>query len=123
MANEITVQGKLRFAKASDFGAFDLGEISVTQSGAESLRGRQTVTTAEEALVIGEVNPAGAWFICKNMSAAGNLQVRPGTGVTALIEVRPGETSGPFRFTSNVTAPFVISSAGSVDFIYLLVEA
>lgn len=122
MANEITIRGKLAFAKGAS-GSFDEGEILVTMAGQETLEGQQSVTTAEEALVIGEVNPAGAWVIFKHRSGAGNLLVRQGTGTASTIEVRPTETSGPFRFPTGTTAPFVLSSSGTVTFSYLIVEA
>lgn len=125
MANEIIFQGKLRFAKGSDFGAFDLGEISATQTGNESLRGRQTVTTAEEALVIGEVNASAAHFMCKNMNTSGSskLLIQAASGAAPTVEVWPSETSGPFRFPTGTTAPFVKASSLTVDFIYWIVEA
>lgn len=122
MANEITYRGKLAYSKG-DSSLFDFGDLTATMTGSKALRGRQTVTTTPEALGLGEVTAAGAWFICKNLDATNNVLVRPGTGVAPLVEVRPGETSGPFRFASTVTAPFVEASASSVDFIFLLVSA
>ncbi len=122
MPNEVTYRGLLRYSKG-DADAFDFGELTANMAGTKALRGRQTVTTTPEALGLGEVSAAGAWFACKNMDATNNLLVRPATGVVPLVEVRPGETSGPFRFASTVTAPFVESSAGSVDFVFLLVSA
>lgn len=122
MANEITYHGKLAYAKG-DADSFDVGELTATMTGSKALRGRQTVTTTPEALGLGEVSAAGAWFICKNMDSTNKLLVSGGTGEPAFAEVRPGETSGPYRFDSSVTAPFVASSAGSLEFIYLVVSA
>ena len=122
MALEITYRGKLAYSKG-DADSFDFGDLTATMTGSKALRTRQTVTTTPEALGLGEVSPASAWFICKNLDATNNLLVRPATGVVPLTEVRPGEVSGPYRFASTVTAPFVESSAGSVDFTFLLVSA
>jgi hypothetical protein len=122
MANEITYRGALAFLKG-DSDSFDFGELQATMTGTKSLRGRQTVTTAEEALILGEVTPGNAWFICKNMDITNKLQIKPGSAQAVMIEVLPGETCGPFRFNLAVVAPFVQSAAGSVDFVYLLVSA
>lgn len=121
MANEITIRGILAYDKG-DADAFDKGEILVTMTGTKTQRGRQTVTTAEEALIIGEVVIASAWFICQNKDATNKLLIKPAAGTSIMVEVQPGETCGPFRFASTLAAPFVQSSAGSVDFIYLLVQ-
>ena len=122
MANEITYRGYLKYAKG-DADAFDEGEKLATMTGTKALRGRQTVTTTPEALILGEVSPASAWLMVKNQDATNKVLIRPATGAAVCIEVGPGETSGPFRFASTVTAPFVESSAGSVDFTFLLVSA
>lgn len=122
MANEITYRSKLAYAKG-DSNLFDFGDLTATMAGTKALRGRQTASTTPEALGLGEVTAAGAWFVCKNLDATNKLLVRTGTGVAPLIEVQPGETSGPFRFASTVTAPFVEASAATADFIYLLVSA
>lgn len=123
MANEISYRGSLRYSKG-DADSFDPGELTATMTGSKALRTRQTVTTTPEALGLGEVSPASAWFICKNLDATNKVLVRPATGAAVCIEVGPGETSGPFRFASTVTAPFVEASAGAgLEFIYLLVSA
>jgi hypothetical protein len=122
MAGEITYRGKLAYLKG-DSSLFDFGDLTATMTGSKALRGRQTVTTVAEALILGEVVAGLAWFICKNLDATNKLQIAPGAGQAVLIEVPPGETSGPFRFNLAAVAPFVSSSAGSVDFIYLLVSA
>lgn len=122
MANEITYHGKLAFDK-DDADKFDFGELTATMAGTKALRGRQTCSTTPEALGLGEVSAAGAWFICRNRDATNKLLIRPGTGLDPLIEVRAGEVSGPFRFASTVTAPFAEASAATVEFTYLLVSA
>lgn len=121
MANEITYHGKLAYSKG-DANAFDFGDLTATMTGTKALRGRQTVTVTPEALVLGEVAAGSAWFICKNMDATNKLVIASGVGAPALIEVWPGEVSGPIRFQAT-TAPQVAAVAGTIDFIYLLVSA
>jgi len=122
MANEITYRGKLAFLKG-DSSLFDFGDLTATMVGSKALRGRQTVTTAEEGLILGEVAAGNAWLIVKNMDATNKLQIKGGAGGTVVLEVFPGETSGPFRFGPGIVAPFVQAAAGSVDFVFLLVSA
>jgi len=122
MANEITARGVLAFAKG-DAAKFDEGEILATMTGTKWLEGRQTVGTAEEALILGEVPAGSAWLILRNRDAANKVQIKPASGGVALIEVQAGETAGPFRFASAVTAPFVQAVTAAVDISYLLVSA
>src|ERR1051325_3451648 len=122
MANEIVYRSKLAYSKG-DADSFDFGDLTATMAGSKALRARQTVTTTPEALVLGEVAAASAWLVLKNMDATNKVLVRPATGAAVCIEVQPGETSGPFRFASTWTAPFVEASAATVDFIYFLVQA
>lgn len=122
MANEVTYHGALSYEK-DDADRFDFGELTATMAGTKSLRGRQTCGTVEEPLVLGEVPAGSAWVIFRNRDATNKLLVAPAAGAAYLIEVQPGETSGPFRFLSTVAAPVVKSSAATVDFLYLLVSA
>jgi hypothetical protein len=122
MANEITYRGKLAFLKG-DSSLFDFGDLTATMTGSKALRGRQTVTTAEEALILGEVAAGLAWFICKNLDATNTLRIKLAAGAANFVDVPPGEVSGPYRFNALVTAPVVTASAATVDFIYLLVSA
>lgn len=122
MANEITIRGLLAFVKG-DAAKFDQGEILVTMAGTKWIEGRQTVGTTEEALNLGEVPTGSAWLIIKNRDATNKVLVKPATAGTVLIEVQAGETAGPFRFASTVTAPFVQAVTGAVDISYLLVSA
>jgi hypothetical protein len=122
MANEITIRGLLAFAKG-DAAKFDQGELLVTMAGTKWLEARQTVGTTEEALNLGEVTAGSALLIIRNRDATNKVLVKPASGGVALIEVPAGETSGPFRFSSTVTAPFVQAVTGAVDISYLLVSA
>lgn len=122
MANEITYRSQLAYNK-DDADAFDVGELTATMAGTKALRGRQTCGTVEEALGLGEVAAGSAWFVCRNRDATNKLLIAPAAGAAYLIEVQPGETAGPFRFLSTVTAPVVKASAATVDFTYMLVSA
>lgn len=122
MAAEITIRGLLSFMKG-DAAKFDQGEILVTMAGTKWLEARQTIGTTAEALNLGEVPAGSAWLVIKNRDTTNKVFVLPASGGVALIEVQAGETSGPFRFASTVTAPFVQAVTGPVDISYLLVSA
>jgi len=122
MANEISYHGSLAYEKG-DSDSFDFGEAVATMTGTKGHRSRQTVGTTEEAIGLGEVPAGSAWFICKNMDATNKVLIAPAAGAAYLIEVFPGQTCGPIRFLSTVTAPVAKSSASTVDFIYLVVQA
>lgn len=122
MANEIRYRGRLSYDK-DDADTFDVGELSATMVGTKAQRGRQTCGTVEEALVLGEVAAGSAWFICRNRDITNKLLLAPAAGAAYMLEVQPGETSGPFRFLSTVAAPVVKASAATVDFTFLIVSA
>ena len=122
MANEVTYHSSLAYEKG-DGDSFDFGELTSTMTGTKGHRSRQTVGTSEEAIGLGEVPAGSARFICKNMDATNKVLIAPAAGAAYLIEVWPGEVSGHIRFLSTVTAPVAKSSASTVDFIYVLVQA
>ena len=122
MASEITIRGLLAFSKG-DAAKFDQGEILATMTGTKWLEGRQTVGTAEEALILGEVPAGSALILIKNRDASNKVQIKPASGGVVLIEVLAGETSGPFRCAAAVTAPVVQAVTARVDISYLLVSA
>lgn len=120
MASEITVELALSFRKGSSQEGVDPGPISVTMTGTNFLRNRQTVGTSEEALLLGDV-PAGGWVFMVNRDSSNYVRVKAATGATALIRLRAGEAAC-FRLDAGATAPFVQADTSAVELEYLLIE-
>lgn len=120
MAAEITVELSVSFRKGSSMDGLDPGPISVTMTGTNILRNRQTVGfAAEEALLLGDV-PAGGWAIFVNRDASNYVRIRGLSGQTPLVRLRAGEPAA-FRIDAGAT-PTVQADTAAVELDYLLVE-
>lgn len=122
MAAELKIFGSAVFAKGgSAYVSESPAPISVTVTGTKPLRHRQTIAITEEALVLGEVTPAGAFYRIENKDAANAVTLRPAAGEKGTL-IPAGEfTMG--RFPSSVTAPVLIATTAPVEIDYLLVPA
>lgn len=120
MASEISVALAMVARKGGTVAGLDLGKISITWTGNNTLHNRQTVGTTEEALVLGDCG-AGGWLILVNRDAANYVKVRPATGVADLVRLRAGE-GACFRLDAGATAPFVIANTAPCELEYVLLE-
>jgi len=119
VANEITLTGKLKFAKGSVLDRLDVDGLAVTVTGTTSLHNVQKVGTVEEALLLGDAG-VGGYFCGVNRHATAVIEIRSGTGATDLVEIQPGELA-LFRISGDATAPYVISTVNNAELEYLLV--
>lgn len=121
MANEITVEASLRFEKSGDQDGLDFGPATFTFTGTRSLKGRQSVGTSEEALILGEVT-AGGMIHLRNMDATNFVSVRAAAGQTPFAKVGPGEVA-QWRLHPSATAPTVQADTAACQIRYLILEA
>lgn len=122
MAAEIHARAALSFAKSGRSGAADTGDVVFTMAGTKHLDTEQTIGTTEEALQLGEVVAAGAWYQIENLDAANPVDLRPATGGTVTTRIPPlGMALGTFG--PSVTAPYVIAITAPVDIHILLIQA
>lgn len=110
MANEISISASLSFRKGTAGDALYAEDLSVTMTGNRYLKGRQSVGTSEEALVLGEV-PAGGWLMLKNTDATNYVQVRAKAGETPFARMRAGEPCGPFRLDASAVPTLQANTA------------
>lgn len=120
MSAEIQVSLSLVARKGGTLAGLDLGALSITWTGNNSLHNRQTVGTVEEALVLGDCG-AGGFLIMVNRSASNYVKVRPSSGVADLVRLRAGE-GACFRLDAGATAPFVIADTAACELEYVLLE-
>jgi hypothetical protein len=122
VSDEIRLRHQLSFAKSGRAAAADSGEVSATMTGTKHLATTQTVGTAEEALLLGEVPAANAHYYIENLDATNPVDLKPATGGTVTTRIGPGRvTSG--QFGPSVSAPFVQAITAAVDIRILLIQA
>lgn len=119
MAAEIKVSISLVVRKGGTVDGLDSGVISVTMTGSNVLRHRQTVGTVEEALLLGDAG-AGGWFFGINRDGTNYIRIRGASGQTPLARTRAGEPAC-FRVDAGAT-PTVQADTANCELDYILVE-
>lgn len=120
MSAEIAVTMALAVRKGGTVDGMDLGRFSVTMAGSNILHNRQTVGTAEEALVLGDCG-AGGWVIMVNRGPTNYVQVRGLSGQTPLVRLPVDE---PWCGRLDATAvPTLQANTAPCEVDYLLLEA
>lgn len=122
MAEEIAIRAQLSFAKSGRSAAADSGELSADMTGTKSIETIQTVGIAEEALVLGEVPAANAYYQILNLDAANPVDLKPAAGGTVTTRIGAGRPVLG-QFGPGVAAPFVIAITAPVDIKITLIQA
>jgi hypothetical protein len=89
MANELTTNFRLQYAKGGD--SFSLSNIQLQQTVAASPRvqGVQDIGTSEEAIILGDVSADGGAFFAQNLDATNYVEI--GLTGSYVIKLKPGE--------------------------------
>lgn len=122
MADEIRIRAQLSFAKSGRSASADSGELSVTMAGSKGFETQQTVGTAEEALLLGEVLAPNTHYYIENLDATNPVDLKPASGGTVTTRIGPGRVALG-QFGPSVTAPFVVAITAAVDIKICLVQA
>ena len=115
MASEITVNASLVYEDTEDVAASLANTddiINVTTK--KPVRNRQTITTSEVAINLGGIASLG-WMMFKNLDATNYIEIKTGTGGTVIGKMLAGESYGPVRCGSGITAPFAQANTASCD--------
>lgn len=122
MADDIRVRAQLSFAKGGNAARGDSNETSFTMTGTKYQQHVQSLTTAEEALILGEVPAAGAYYLIENISTLNAVDLKPVAGGTVTTRLKPsGVAMGTFG--ASVSAPFVVAVTSTADIRVLLIQA
>lgn len=123
MADEIRIRAQLSFAKSGRSASADSGELSITMAGSKGFQTQQTVGfAAEEALLLGEVPSANAYYCIENLDATNRVDLKPAAGGTVTTSIAPGGVALG-QFGPAVAAPFVQANVAAVDILITLVQA
>lgn len=120
MSAEIKVTMALVVRKGGTLEGIDLGTFSVTMTGGNVIRNRQTVGTVAEALVLGDAG-AGGWILLVNRDASNFVGLVANSGGTYFIRMMPGE-GALFRVDATASAPFIKADTAACEVEYLLLE-
>lgn len=121
MANEIQVSANLTYAKGgmASESLVTTGQ-NVTWTGTRSIKRTFTVNNSDTTIPLPEGTLGLAMF--KNLDATNTINIKTASGGTVIVSLQPGECA-LFRFGSGVTAPVAISSAGTPEMEYAILEA
>lgn len=114
MADEIRIRAALSWAKSGSAGAGDSGELSVAMTGSHGLETQQTVGITEEALLLGDVPAANAYYWIRNKDATNPVDLKPAAGGTVTTRIGAGRVALG-QFGPSVSAPFVIAITAPVE--------
>jgi hypothetical protein len=115
MASEITLNASLVYEDAQDMAAScaNTNDI-ITVTTKKVVRNRQTITTSEVAINLGGVASLG-WMMFKNLDETNYIEIKTGTGGTVIGKMLAGESYGPVRCGSGITAPYAQANTASCD--------
>lgn len=119
MANELTIQCSVSFAKNGVTVPFGIAAKLRDVAGDRYIQTLQVIGTAEEALQKGELGTLG-YCIAINRDANNFVTIRAATGLATGIKLNPGDAC-MFRCGGN--APFAIADTAPVNLEFMLVEA
>lgn len=122
MANEITLNIKLRFNKSNtDFTFAPAVDMGIDVTGTNFIHNRQTIGTSEEVLDLGDAG-TGGYFVAINRDTTNNIMLRVGTAETDFIMLLPGEPCC-FRLDDGEITPYAIAATANCELEYVLIEA
>jgi hypothetical protein len=115
MASELTVNASLVYEDSEDVSAscVQLNDI-INVTTKKPVKNRQTITTSEVAINLGGVASLG-WMMFKNLDETNYIEIKTGTGGTIIGKMLAGESYGPVRCGSGITAPYAIATGGSCE--------
>jgi len=118
---EITLNLLFSFAKAASSGGTSVA-ITPTFTGTQYIHHRQSIGTAEEAIVLGEATGGGGYAVFINRDPTNFIQLRQATGAAAFAKLLPGEFAC-FRISPSMTAPFAIADTAACQMEYWILVA
>jgi len=125
MSAEITMTQSLQVVKGNvNLSWLPASGATVTMTGTRTSRIQQSIGfAAEEALQLGELSGALGYVMFKNLDATNYVEILTGTGGVKFCKLLAGETAGPFRLGSQVTAPYAQANTAAVLLDMWFVEA
>lgn len=118
MANELTVNASLGYAKNSYTVTLARTGANFNVSGTKYHQAVQTIGTAEEALNKGDIGTIG-YCLLINRDATNYVSIRRATGEGNMIKLKPGEFA---LFRCEATAPFAVANVAACELEVLMIE-
>ena len=111
MSNEITISALMSYADSDGSQAsLPASLVAYTVSvGTKAIeRSKQSIATSDTVLNLGPVATLG-FCMFKNLDPVNTVNIKTAASGTIIGSMKPGETYGPVRFGSGVTAPAMIA--------------
>jgi hypothetical protein len=115
MANELTINASIEYADAEGVsGSLDVSGLQVTLTSKKWHFIRQSIATSDTAINLGGISSLG-WMMLKNLDPVNYVEIKTAISGTVIGKMFPGETYGPKRVGSGITAPAAIANTAAVD--------
>jgi len=115
MASEITVNASLVYEDAEgSAGSLSNSDDIISVTTKKIARHRQAIATSDTVINLGGISSMG-WFMLKNLDTVNYVEIKTASSGTIIGKMLPGETYGPVRIGSGVTAPAAIANSASCD--------
>ncbi len=121
MANELTLNASVEYLDSTDSQtSLEIADLLRTVSAKKFFKGKQSVATAEEALVLGDITTR-AWCMLINRDSTNFINVKTGTGGTIFAKMLAGEFCF-LRLGSGAQSPFVIADTAACEMEIILFD-
>ena len=122
MANELSYSAAFTFQKGNLKEAAEsfIGLVS-TIAGGSVYHNAPSIATSEEALPLGDVTAAKAFFVFYNTDDSNYVEVRMGTGASLDMLYIPPKGLAMGFFGTDITAPYAVANTAAVVLEYWLI--
>lgn len=91
MSDELTLRAALEFTKGTVTKGLSINPTTFDVAGSLGIENIQSIGFAtDEAVNVGDI-AAGGYFMIRNLDATNFVELRPGTGLADLIQLKPGD--------------------------------
>jgi len=122
MANELLINATLAYDDDVSADSLQVTDKQVTVATTTIARHIQSILTSETVLDLGSVTTMG-FVMFKNLDPTNYIEIKVGASGTIIGKMLPGETYGPVRIGSGITAPVAIANSGACRMDILITSA
>lgn len=112
MANEITINASIAYDDDVVTESTSVTDLKVTLTTQKCFRTIQTIATSDTALKLGDIGTLGFMFL-KNLDTVNFVSLKTAASGTIIGKLKAGETYGPIRVGSGITAPAMIADTAA----------
>jgi hypothetical protein len=122
MANEILLNATLAYDDDVTADSLQVTDKQVTVASTVIARHTQSIATSDTVINLGPVATMG-FVMLKNLDPTNYIEIKTAAAGTIIGKMFPGETWGPNRIGSGITAPAAIANSGACKMDVLITSA